>query len=76
MRYPRAGRISEKGSEIKMMKCVATCPELDYDNSSHCTCRSQSEIDDMYERYPDGCPVGNIPVWEEMRGDTDGAEST
>ena len=59
-----------KCGEIKMMKCVATCPELDHDNSPHCTCRSQSEMDDMYERYPDGCPVGNIPVWEEMRGDT------
>ena len=41
----------------------------DHDNSPHCTCRSQSEIDGMHERYPDGCPVGNIPVWEEMRGD-------
>ena len=25
---------------------------------------------------PMGVPVGNIPVWEEMRGGTDGAEST
>lgn len=52
-----------------MMRCVAKCPELDYDNSPHCICRSQSEISNMDERYPDGCPAGNIPIWEEVGND-------
>lgn len=59
-------RISEKGGEGEMMRCIANCPELDYDNSRHCTRCSQTEIDYMYEVYPDGCPVGNNPIWEEV----------
>ena len=42
--------------------CVQKCPELDFDNSSHC------KTDDIYswnERYTDGCPVGNYPIWEK-----------
>lgn len=42
--------------------CVQKCTELDCDHSSHCT---TVDIDSWNERYPDGCPVGNYPIWEE-----------
>lgn len=41
--------------------CTAKCPELDYDNSKHCSC---SNPEYFYNKYPDGCPCGNFPKWE------------
>lgn len=48
-----------------MFKCIAKCPELDQDNSKHCICKTKADIEYMDERYPDGCPVGNTPIWQE-----------
>ncbi|GHU35494.1 hypothetical protein FACS1894105_04330 [Clostridia bacterium] len=52
--------------EIKegWLRCIAKCPELDDINSFHCTRCSQEHIYDMEERYPEGCPAGNMPIWE------------
>lgn len=41
--------------------CVQKCPELDLDHEPHCTTISPATV---YEDC-DGCPVGNIPKWEE-----------
>ena len=43
--------------------CIASCYELDYDNSMHCHCK---DFENWYERYPDGCPCGNNPIWVNM----------
>ncbi len=45
-----------------MFRCVAKCPELDVDGVTHCTCNDPEE---MYERWVDGCPVGNSPKFVE-----------
>ena len=45
-----------------MFSCVAKCPELDVDGVTHCTCHDPEE---MYERWVDGCPVGNTPKFVE-----------
>lgn len=44
-------------------KCTAKCPELDIDNAPHCHC---FDLNFEYEMYPDGCPCGNIPIWEPI----------
>lgn len=44
---------------------VKVCPECDSEGY-RCKCY---DLDSQYERYPDGCPCGNEPQWEEEQGD-------
>ena len=44
-----------------MYECIAKCPELDYDGTPHCRC---SDLDEIDNRYPDGCPCGNRLEWK------------
>lgn len=46
-----------------MYICTARCPELDLEDSKHCTIDDPVE---MYERYVNGCPCGNEPTWERL----------
>jgi hypothetical protein len=49
-----------------MKICVQKCEELDWDNSRHCVCRSEADMEYRNEHYPDGCPCGNTPLWKEV----------
>jgi hypothetical protein len=42
--------------------CNANCPELDSDNSKHCTCTVKNE-EDKFNMLNNECPCGNNSKW-------------
>lgn len=42
--------------EVRKLICDTNCPEIEGRGYGHCKCDSPEE---MYSRYPDGCPCGN-----------------
>lgn len=48
---------------LKKYVCIAKCPELDYGNDPHCVTMNR---EDFCDKYVGSCPVGNVPVWEEV----------
>lgn len=45
--------------------CTAECGELDFFHEKHCTTTNLNNIDEV---WPDGCPCGNTPIWIEVDG--------
>lgn len=56
------GLVEFDTQEVHMYRCVAKCLELDCNNITHC---KAVNLDEVYERWPDGCPCGNDPKWVE-----------
>ena len=51
---------------MKKFICVSKCPELDRDNSKHCT-DTEENINYKKDMCKDYCPCGNIANWKEIK---------
>jgi hypothetical protein len=50
--------------------CVANCPELDCDNSKHCTINSQEEYEEKYlYSGTDYCAFSNRPKFNKIESE-------
>ena len=50
---------------MKEFICIAKCPELDEDNSKHCTA-TEEETKYGTPNNVDFCPCGKKPIWKRL----------